>query len=117
MEIVPCSRVGHVYRRRIPYKFPEGKGIILRNMARAVHVWMDEYKKYAYIRRPELKSFPFGDISSRLQLRSFLKCKSFGWYLENVYPEQNLPARDFDVFGEVGTRKFIQFFHELHLVL
>lgn len=49
MEIMPCSRVGHVFRNILPYKFPaDSRRTILRNLGRVADVWMDEYKEYFY---------------------------------------------------------------------
>ncbi|KAG9349212.1 hypothetical protein JZ751_027655 [Albula glossodonta] len=43
----------------------------------------------------------FGDISKRVELRNRLQCKSFAWYLKNVYPEVFLPDLNPLHFGSV----------------
>uniref|UniRef100_A0A673YTB7 polypeptide N-acetylgalactosaminyltransferase n=1 Tax=Salmo trutta TaxID=8032 RepID=A0A673YTB7_SALTR len=88
LEILPCSRVGHVFRKRHPYDFPEGNALTyIKNTRRAAEVWMDEYKQYYYSARPSAQGKAFGSIADRLTLRHKLNCKSFHWYMENVYPE------------------------------
>lgn len=43
LEIVPCSRIGHVFRKRRPYGSTTGVDTMLYNSLRMANVWMDEY--------------------------------------------------------------------------
>ncbi|KAJ3654522.1 hypothetical protein Zmor_013705 [Zophobas morio] len=92
LELIPCSRVGHVFRQRRPYGSPDGEDTMLHNSLRVANVWMDSYKEYFLNHRPDAKTIDYGDISSRIQLRKELKCYDFDWYLKNVYPELTLPT-------------------------
>ncbi|KAF7988168.1 hypothetical protein HCN44_007662 [Aphidius gifuensis] len=92
IELIPCSRVGHVFRRRRPYGNEHHQvDTTLKNSLRVAHVWMDEYKKYFIRDLPKISNVDYGDVSDRISLRNKLKCHDFSWYLDNVYPELTLP--------------------------
>lgn len=92
IEIVPCSRVGHIFRSFSPYKWRTDLKIPEYNYKRVAEVWMDEYKHLYYDRIGKTQSTVeenkgyFGDVKSRKQLRQQLKCNSFNWFIENKVP-------------------------------
>ncbi|XP_017954110.1 polypeptide N-acetylgalactosaminyltransferase 5 isoform X2 [Drosophila navojoa] len=101
LEIAPCSRVGHVFRKSTPYTFPGGTTeIVNHNNARLVEVWLDDWKEFYYSFYPGARKASAGDVSDRKALRERLQCKSFRWYLENVYPESLMPL-DYYYLGEI----------------
>ncbi|VTJ76245.1 Hypothetical predicted protein, partial [Marmota monax] len=64
------------------------------NTKRTAEVWMDEYKQYYYEARPSAIGKAFGSVATRIEQRKKMDCKSFRWYLENVYPELTVPVKE-----------------------
>ena len=89
---LPCSRVGHVFRATQPFSWPNGSGALTvrRNAWRVAAVWMDEVADAvglgidAKVMRA-LHGAP--GLEERRALRRRLSCRSFQWYLEEIFPD------------------------------
>ncbi|XP_004939447.2 polypeptide N-acetylgalactosaminyltransferase 15 isoform X2 [Gallus gallus] len=93
VEIIPCSRVGHVYRHHIPHAFSYEEAIV-RNKIRIAETWLGSFKENFY--KNDTVAFLISkaekpDCSERLQLQKRLGCRSFQWFITNVYPELSRP--------------------------
>lgn len=103
--ISTCARVGHVFRKVSPYTWPGGVvNILNHNTMRTAEVWMDKHKEFFYKVNPSVRQTPLGDVTERKRLRERLNCKSFQWYLTNIYPEALMP-NDYYSLGEIRNKE------------
>ncbi|XP_014840327.1 PREDICTED: polypeptide N-acetylgalactosaminyltransferase 10-like [Poecilia mexicana] len=117
MEDIPCSRVGHIYRKYVPYKIPGGISLA-KNLKRVAEVWMDEYAEYVYQHRPEYRHLSAGDMTAQKELRSRLGCKNFRWFMSEVawdlprhYPPVEPPAAAWGEIRNVGSGMCMEIKH------
>ena len=105
LTINPCSRVGHVFRKTSPYKFPGGAqgNVVLRNYVRIAEVWLDSYKDIFYRFIPRARHVDFGNVTDRKLLRKRLGCLPFKWYLDNIYPELYIPSAFPTAWGSISN--------------
>jgi hypothetical protein len=73
-----------------------------RNLARFAEVWTDDYKTKLYRRTTftipdSFKNSP--SLQKRKDLRQNLKCKSFRWFLDEIFPQFVAPE---DFAGQFG---------------
>ncbi|XP_066904273.1 putative polypeptide N-acetylgalactosaminyltransferase 9 [Halyomorpha halys] len=86
VQILPCSRVGHVYKKRNHWIRADDYLVLWRNYARLVEVWMHDYADRFYDHIGHNLT-DIGDLTERKELKKRLKCESFEWYIKHVFPE------------------------------
>ncbi|XP_015264245.1 PREDICTED: polypeptide N-acetylgalactosaminyltransferase 15 [Gekko japonicus] len=103
VEILPCSHVGHVYRAGIPYNFHDEDAIV-RNKIRIAETWLDSFKELFYEQNRNaflISKAGRPNCSERFQLQKRLGCKSFQWFISNVYPELHTLQRRTSFSGKL----------------
>lgn len=108
--IVPCSRVGHLFRN-VPYKDSQFQINWQTNLHRVADVWLDRFAKFYFssisfynynIKRDEYYN---RTIQERFNLKKKLKCRPFDWFLKTVYPQFPVPDSNVIFIGEIRNKK------------
>lgn len=97
VELVPCSHVGHIFRRSNPITWHKDLGMY--NVARVASVWMDGFSNY-FLERNLYHIADIGDVADRKKMRDRLQCRDFAWYLKNLRPA-SIPPLHIQHAGEL----------------
>eukprot|EP00397_Hematodinium_sp_SG-2012_P033298 GEMP01035559.1.p1 GENE.GEMP01035559.1~~GEMP01035559.1.p1 ORF type:complete len:429 (+),score=54.29 GEMP01035559.1:307-1593(+) len=85
IDLVPCSRVAHYFRKPSNRPYDVSIPTLLRNYRRLVEIWFDDKDKEIFFKlRPTLRNMDYGDISEQKSIVEHLNCKPMDWYLEYV---------------------------------
>merc|ERR1712194_147801 len=84
IEIVPCSRVGHVFRSSAKRPYPVDTMQVVRNYQRLAHLWMPNHLDYVYRMILQGRDLELKGLGPLLKRQAELKCKSFEWYLDTI---------------------------------
>ncbi|XP_069874744.1 polypeptide N-acetylgalactosaminyltransferase 15 isoform X1 [Dipodomys merriami] len=89
VEVIPCSRVGHLYPNQDTRTSLDKKAVLM-NKVRLAEIWLGSFKETFYRHSPDaftLSKAVSLDFRERIKLQRTLGCRTFHWFLANIYPE------------------------------
>lgn len=88
IEIVPCSRVGHLFREPSHRPYNVEVNTVVHNYKRLAELWAKDHLDYFYKMKPEAKGMELKGMDVVKQayekLQHELNCKDLDWYLDNI---------------------------------
>jgi len=84
IELVPCSRVGHMFRHDFQRPYNVDVNRVVQNYRRLADVWLDDHRETFFKVKPEARAMSVGDLTAQHKQRKKLQCKSMAWYVEHV---------------------------------
>mmetsp|Transcript_21865 Transcript_21865/g.49844 ORF Transcript_21865/g.49844 Transcript_21865/m.49844 type:complete len:427 (+) Transcript_21865:67-1347(+) len=88
IEMVPCSRVGHLYRDPSQRPYNVEVNTVVHNYKRLAELWARDHLDYFYKMKPEAKPMKLQGMELQIQryeeLQQELQCKDMQWYLDNI---------------------------------
>eukprot|EP00929_Paragymnodinium_shiwhaense_P085362 TRINITY_DN45760_c0_g1_i2.p1 TRINITY_DN45760_c0_g1~~TRINITY_DN45760_c0_g1_i2.p1 ORF type:complete len:435 (-),score=66.71 TRINITY_DN45760_c0_g1_i2:74-1378(-) len=88
IELVPCSRMGHLFRDPSHRPYDVDVDTVVHNYKRLAEVWAKDHLKYFYDMKPEAVKMKLVGMdrvkASFEELEATLQCKNLSWYLDNI---------------------------------
>ena len=88
VEMIPCSKIGHLYRAAPWQSFYPRQQYVAKNMMRFAHVWMDGYLQELVLRvqhKSNLRDWPHpGNLEDRYEIKRKNKCRPYQYYIDKI---------------------------------
>lgn len=88
IEVVPCSRIGHMFREPEHRPYDVNVDQVVKNYDRLARVWWKDHLQYFYSMKPEALAMTHDDMTevfeSYERLQQKFKCRDHQWYLDNI---------------------------------
>lgn len=89
IEIVPCSRVGHLFRNPEDRPYDVEVMQVVKNYARLAQIWYKDHLDIFYQMKPEARGMKFEGLEELKKKHDELGCKDMSWYIKNIDVEMN----------------------------
>jgi len=88
IEVVPCSRIGHLFRNPEYRPYPVEVDQVVKNYDRLARLWWKDHLEYFRRMKPETRKFPAPNLTvaeeSYTRVQEKFQCKDHQWYLDNI---------------------------------